>query len=264
MSETVPPPELPPIPQVSSQQGLISLLASEAALLGAITVLGYTATYVWALGYAGEVGIPGSLVTVSTEYCLLMISTLAIASVPLLFVINAVVAFLTIGEGNRTLSLFKTFAMEFATIIGVCIAGYFFHWFWFLALPFLVYLAVWSLWLLFTERQMPSRIHNPVAATINAFASTNLSHRIGFPIWKYAVLTFVTLSLANSLGQFWASIQEDNWVNADNRREVLLLRSGDLLIFRTVGEKAVTLRVMGSDPIPPLIFVHTGSMILGR
>lgn len=245
---------------------IASLLASDAALIGGLTILGYLVAYSYQIGKAYSLDIPIVLVSVSLETCLLVLAALLVSIFFAVTVVNLVMA--VIPERLHGNILLRVGAVLFFTSASAISAGAFLNRaaYLFVIVP-IILIGYFSV-LPFLEnkggrtyfQRLNDRLERNAKSANQRAPGDWLDARLGLPIgwmlWIPVFATVVSYECGRAEGQF----DTRYFATLSRPPEVLLERYGDMLVFRRLGTTTVTIKVVGKDQIPPLAEMHTGSM----
>ena len=249
---------------------LTASLVSDAVFIGVITILGYLFTYAYLISRAHVLGIPELLVSVSLEMCLVVILALMIISFILTLIVNVTMS--EIPERLRQNILLRTGTLLSVMSIGIILFGLFTNpvLFGVLIFPVLAvgYCAIVPLLEPKDGRTYFQRLNDKLEANAKIArarkSSDWLDAHLGFKMKWVLLIPFFGICAFFEVGKADGEFTTYYFVTSSNPPEVLLSHYGDMLVFRRLGSSAITIRVIGKDEIPPLTYMHTGSIALAR
>ena len=251
---------------------LVETLFSEAVIVGGLTLLGYVVAYGYLIGEADALGIPLRLVSVSLENVLPVVLILILLSGPAL-IWGEILA--DIWHEGAALVLKRRVSREITMLVswfvvgvagGALITPIFYVVMAMAAFGLLIILVPPLIW----RSQGGRYIDRLEAKSETAARIAPGKSRFGkrFATWAggravlLLVLCFLSIAAATFMGSAFARQATYYFASLDQPSEILLVRYGDLLIFRPEGTAEITIRVIGKDDIPRLVRKQIGSMAL--
>jgi hypothetical protein len=237
------------------------ILLTDSLIVAAVPVLGYYAAYFYLEQQAWTLGIPDSLVSVSFDFVLKVGVGVGIALLILLIIMLAMVA------KNRDIfgdTISRAIWIDLLATPGCVALGVLASWSWYYIGLVLLAVGVFSLVQLGSVRVSVGLKQKKSVAEIKASVAglidTPMDKRVGIPVLFLMIVAFDICVGAKAIGKINAEGQTWYWVEAANRKHVLLAKYGDDLIFKDGRSGAISVKVLGKDTIPPLVAAKVGQM----